>query len=79
MAEDVVSLNEYKQEIKPKHERYKYRGHRYELVFDPKAPIDERWVWIVHYTMVYTYSGSKDTIHKASNAARRKIRELVGV
>jgi hypothetical protein len=78
MTKAVVSLEDYKQ-IQAKRETHTYQGQRYELVYDPKAPPGLRWLWIVRYTEVYTYQGSSDTLHKAANAARRKIRELASV
>lgn len=79
MTEAVVSLDKYKQDIRPKRELHKYQGHSYELVFDPKAAPDQRWVWIVRYTHVYIRTGSASTINKAATAARKQIRTLAGV
>jgi len=65
--------------IKPKQETHTFQGQRYTLAFDPKAPPDQRWVWILRYTSVFTFTGSAATITRAQTAARAKIRKLNNV
>lgn len=73
---NVYDMNGRRPPMVPKRETHRYQGQQYELVFDPNARPDEQWVWIVRYTEVFTFTGSTDSISKASTAARKKIREL---
>ena len=63
--------------IPPKVQQGVHLGHRYTLKYDPNAPPNERWAWIVNYVVTYQYVGVAATLAKAESAAHRKIRGLV--
>lgn len=65
-----------RQPIKPKSESFEEGGQRYTCTYDPNAPKENRWVWEVHYTIVFRYFGSKPTMEAAASTARRKIHAL---
>jgi hypothetical protein len=68
---DVVPINTI-----PKRESYNYEGQRYILQFEPNAPPNERWSWMVSFTSVYQFFGRAPTIDVAGRQARTKIRQL---
>lgn len=62
--------------IKPKEQVYEHAGQRYRCCFDPNAPPNEQWVWIVEYVQTYRYYGHAPTLEGASKGARLKIHKL---
>jgi len=74
----VVIDMEYAKAIPPKTEAGMHMGQRFILRYDPHAPPDARWVWVVRFTRTYTFEGSAATLEAATKAAKRQIKELVG-
>ena len=59
--------------IPPKRETFEHAGQRYVCEYDPNAPPDRRWVWIVDYVRTYKYFGCSPTMEAAAIAARKQI------
>lgn len=62
--------------IPPKTETFEHGGQQYTCRFDPNAPPDRQWVWIVNYKRTYRYFGSAPTMEAASVVARKKIHAM---
>jgi len=73
---EVINLAQQRKAIPPKTDTFEHGGQRYTCRFDPNAPPDKQWVWIVNYTRVYRYFGACPTMEAAASRARRKIHML---
>lgn len=62
--------------VTPKSEVFEHAGQKYTCRFDPNAPPNERWMWVVNYTRTYQYIGNAATLEKASVKARKQIHAL---
>lgn len=76
---NVVQMADFvKQEVKPKSEARRYKGHAFTLLFNPNAVETHRWGYVVKFTRVYEHSGSAPTIDKAATAAKKYIDTMEG-
>lgn len=76
---NVVQMTDFvKQEVKPKSEARRYKGHAFTLLFNPNAVEKKRWSFIVKFTRIYEHSGSADTIERAASAAKKYIDTMEG-
>ena len=67
-----------KLDIKPKSIDGVHEGQRYTCSYDPNAPSERSWVWVVRFTQTYNFVGNAPTQHLAERRARSKIRMLNG-
>lgn len=72
---NVISMFD-KQQVKPKSEARRHRGHCYQLLYMPQMEPAERWGYKVAYTRVYHFAGNCATIEKADKAARSEIDKM---
>ena len=73
----VVNLADYKPKpVRPKTETYEHAGQKYTCRYDPNAPEEARWVWIVDYVRVYRAVGSGPTLESVATKARKHIHQM---
>jgi hypothetical protein len=73
----IVNLADYKPKpIRPKSETFDHAGQKYTCRFDPNAPKDQQWVWVVDYIRVYRFMGSGPTMEAVASKARRQIHTM---
>lgn len=70
---DVVPI---RKSIPPKEERFTHGGQTFICRYDPIAPPEHRWVWVLDYTRSYKYFGNAATLVAAQSQARRRIVKL---
>jgi hypothetical protein len=75
MAE-VIYLSEMNV-IPPKTMSGIHMSQRFSCTFDPNAPEDKRWMWLVDFTRVYKFYGSAPSLARAQQQARRQIEKLI--
>lgn len=69
----IINFQERAMQVKPKQETRHHRGQRYVLEFDPRAPIDQCWVWHATVVREYEFIGNGATIEGAARNARKRI------
>jgi len=74
----VIRMSDHKPRVPPKRETHRFGKHTVIVTFQPTAPMDQRWSWVLRYVSEQVYVGSDKDIKTALKKAQQKIEERDG-